>query len=227
MMDAAPPPAIAVCVAHAAQTYAVDPDSLWTFIRGRKGQSAQYARSADGSLELGLARVPMNVAMLATSNGYSLAQVMSDDCLNVGLAGLMMAQGGTLERDRAAAGDCMASAAARYELPLAIFRAVVDQEGGWLGLKKANKNGSFDYGPAQINSVHLEELARYGVSEKQLMWDRCVNLHVSAYRLRSEINRAGDVWRGVGNYHSRTPSLSRAYAERVRRRLVAGQGGAK
>ncbi|WP_223670453.1 lytic transglycosylase domain-containing protein [Xanthomonas citri] len=226
-MDAAPPPAIAVCVAHAAQTYAVDPDSLWTFIRGRKGQSAQYARSADGSLELGLARVPMNVAMLATSNGYSLAQVMSDDCLNVGLAGLMMAQGGTLERDRAAAGDCMASAAARYELPLAIFRAVVDQEGGWLGLKKANKNGSFDYGPAQINSVHLEELARYGVSEKQLMWDRCVNLHVSAYRLRSEINRAGDVWRGVGNYHSRTPSLSRAYAERVRRRLVAGQGGAK
>jgi len=226
-MDVAPPPAIAACVAHAAQTYGVDSDSLWSFIQSRKGQSAQYARSADGSLELGLARVPLSVAMLATSNGYTLAQVMTDDCLNVGLAGLMFAQGGVLERDRVATGDCMASAAVRYQLPLAIFKAVVDQEGGWLGLKTPNKNGSFDYGPAQINSIHLEELARYGVSEKQLMWDRCVNLHVSAYRLRAEINRAGDVWRGVGNYHSRTPSLSRAYADRVRKRLVAGQGSAK
>ncbi|MDQ1090611.1 hypothetical protein QE400_000024 [Xanthomonas sacchari] len=226
-MDTAPAPALTVCVAHAARTYGLDPDSLWVFIQSRKGITGQYFRSADRSLELGLARIPMGVAMLATANGYTLAQVMSDDCLNVGLAGLMIAQSRVVDSTRIASGDCVASAAARYQLPLPIFKAVVGEEAGWVGLKKPNKNGSFDYGPAQINSVHLGELARYGVSEKQLMWDRCVNLHVSAYRLRFEINRVGDVWRGVGNYHSRTPTVSRAYAERVRKRVAASQGEAR
>ncbi|MCF8869917.1 MULTISPECIES: lytic transglycosylase domain-containing protein [Xanthomonas] len=225
MMDAAPPPQLTACVAHAAGTYGLDPDALWAFVRSRKGASAQYVQAENGTMELGLARIPADVARRAERQGFTLQQVMSDDCLNVGLAGLMMAQAGISASHGSSDSDCLAGAAQRYQLPLPIFKAVVGEEGGWLGLKKPNKNGSYDYGPAQINSIHLEELSKYGVSESQLMWDRCVNLHVSAYRLRFEINRAGDLWRGVGNYHSRTPSLSSSYAERVRRRMAGANGG--
>ncbi|OGU24411.1 MAG: hypothetical protein A2580_08700 [Hydrogenophilales bacterium RIFOXYD1_FULL_62_11] len=121
---------------------------------------------------------------------------------------------------------CTASAAGRYGIPLPLFQAVLKTEGGWVGLKKRNTNGSYDMGPAQINTIHLPELGKYGITEEQLVNDPCTNLHVAAYRLRFEINRVKDFWRGVGNYHSRTPHLNQAYQGRVRKHLARITGSA-
>lgn len=116
--------------------------------------------------------------------------------------------------------QCVVGAAARYAIPLSVFQAVLRTEGGWVGLKKRNTNGSFDMGPAQINTIHLPELRKYGITESALINDACTNLHVAAFRIRSEINRAGDFWRGVGNYHSRTPKYHQVYLAKVQKHLA-------
>lgn len=115
--------------------------------------------------------------------------------------------------------QCVFSAAARYSIPVPVFQAVLRTEGGWVGLKKRNTNGSYDLGPAQINTIHLPELRQYGITEAALANDSCTNLHVAAFRMRSEINRVGDFWRGIGNYHSRTPKFHNIYLGKVRKHL--------
>lgn len=121
--------------------------------------------------------------------------------------------------------QCVVSAASRYSIPVTVFQAVLRTEGGWAGLKKRNSNGSYDMGPAQINTIHLPELRQYGITESSLIYDVCTNLHVAAYRMRSEINRTGDFWRGIGNYHSRTPKYHNVYLAKVRKNLerILGQ----
>lgn len=121
--------------------------------------------------------------------------------------------------------QCVLSAAARYAIPLQVFQAVLRTEGGWTGLRKRNSNGSYDMGPAQINTIHLPELRQYGITESALINDTCTNLHVAAYRIRSEINRTGDFWRGIGNYHSRTPKYHQIYLSKVQKHLsqILGQ----
>jgi len=120
--------------------------------------------------------------------------------------------------------QCVVSAAARYSIPVPVFQAVLRTEGGWTGLKKRNTNGSYDLGPAQINTIHLPELRQYGITEANLANDTCTNLHVAAYRIRSEINRVGDFWRGIGNYHSRTPKYHNIYLGKVRQHLAQIMG---
>lgn len=120
--------------------------------------------------------------------------------------------------------QCVISAAARYSIPVPVFQAVLRTEGGWVGLKKRNTNGSYDLGPAQINTIHLPELRQYGITETALANDICTNLHVAAYRLRSEINRVGEFWRGIGNYHSRTPKYHNIYLGKVRKHLAQIMG---
>ncbi len=189
------------------------------------------------------------IPALEKNHGITAKALADDDCLNVTIAtylyqrdalaavsrtggeagagkpanaalGRIFDQMGSVPARSSMPGDaCEVSAAARYSLPLPLFQAVLKTEGGWDGLKKPNTNGSFDLGRAQINTIHLPELKRYGITEHALIHDPCTNLHVAAYRLRFEINRAGELWRGVGNYHSRTPHLNSAYQKRVKRHL--------
>lgn len=114
---------------------------------------------------------------------------------------------------------CVDAAANAYSIPNPVFRAVLKTEGGWQGLKKRNPNGSYDLGPGQINTIHLPALSKFGITEQMLVHDVCLNVHVAAYRLRMEVERVKDLWRGVGNYHSRTPHLHEAYLGRVRRNM--------
>lgn len=241
-MPALDTPAMAVCITDAARRYGADPAAVATYVITRDGRSG-VIRTVGNDVEIGLARIPGREAKALAPHGITPEALANDDCLNITIAAYLM-QRDALARVAAppqaatpvatrpvvAVGpgndqQCLVSAAQRYHLPAPILQAVVLTEGGWKGLKKRNSNGSYDLGPAQINTIHLRELAQYGVSERQLMNDVCVNLHVAAYRLRFEINRVGDLWRGVGNYHSRTPSLSAAYRERVRKNLARVSGG--
>jgi hypothetical protein len=73
-----------------------------------------------------------------------------------------------------------------------------------------NTNGTVDIGMAQINSIHLPELARHGI-QSQHLFDPCVATYVAAWLLRKNIDRHGLTWRGVAAYHSLTTEHNQRY----------------
>jgi hypothetical protein len=112
---------------------------------------------------------------------------------------------------------CIVQAAAHYRAHPNLIRAVLKTEGGKVGQIRQNndKRKSFDMGPMQINSRHLPELARYGITKDMLVNDECLNIHIGTYYLQRHIVTGSDLWRSVGNYFSTTPSLNVAYQYRV------------
>lgn len=110
---------------------------------------------------------------------------------------------------------CIERAAAHYGAHPDIVRAVMRTEGGKTGKIRYNKDGSFDIGKMQINSVHLPELAKYGITQAMLTNDECLNIHVGTYYLQKNIITAPHFWNGVGGYHSRTPAKNVSYQYRV------------
>lgn len=130
---------------------------------------------------------------------------------------------------------CFAEAAERYNVPLALLRAVALQEGGSVGTASHNTNGTVDYGVMQINTFWLDILADFGYTKHTLRWNRCANIHAGAWILARQLKRAGvlgdptpppaKLWNAVGNYHSHTPRLNNRYALSVwqhYKRLVSG-----
>jgi soluble lytic murein transglycosylase-like protein len=111
--------------------------------------------------------------------------------------------------------ECIMQTAQRFDLPILLLHTILKVEGGTVGEVSFNKNGTYDIGPMQINSIWLENFVPY-VSPSQILYNGCINLQIGAWILRSNINKAkGDFWKGVGNYHSGTPHLHRKYQEKV------------
>lgn len=107
-------------------------------------------------------------------------------------------------------------AANAYALPLAPFIGILATEGGKTGEALSNKNGTWDLGPFQVNTCHLNDLSEIGFTPVAIMSDGPVNALAAAWLLRQEINRAGNLWHGVGHYHSRTPFRKYGYIRKVR-----------
>lgn len=79
-----------------------------------------------------------------------------------------------------------------------------------------NKNNSVDVGIMQINSIHQHELSTLGIKMDEL-FEPCKNIIVGAWLLKRSIMSAnGDVWKGVGRYHSATPELQKKYIKKVK-----------
>lgn len=122
---------------------------------------------------------------------------------------------------------CVLTAARDYTIPEGIILAVLKQEsGGQVGLVRANANGSFDVGPAQINSSSWLPYfqSRYGVRVETLTNDMCTALRAQAYVLRREANspacRGKPIWCAVGRYHAPGNSaLQSSYVLNVARKL--------
>lgn len=110
---------------------------------------------------------------------------------------------------------CIQRAAAHYRAHPDLVRAVLRVEGGKVGQVSYNKNGSFDMGPMQINSVHLPELAKYGITQALLTNDECLNIHIGTYYLQKNVISTPSFWTGIGNYHSATPEHNIRYQYRV------------
>ena len=110
--------------------------------------------------------------------------------------------------------ECIQLAAQRFTLPPILIKAVLLVEGGKIGQTHSNKNGSYDIGPMQINSIWLPKFSKY-VSYKEILHNGCTNVQVGAWILRYNINQSGDFWSGVGNYHSATLKKHIAYQQRV------------
>lgn len=122
--------------------------------------------------------------------------------------------------------SCFVQEAQRQRLPPGILLAVLKQENGRVGQVRRNTNNTVDMGPMQINSVWSQEIAKkLGVSvssvEEALTFNGCFNVGIGAWILRERMDSAGEFWRGVGHYHSRTPERARSYIQSVYRHLVS------
>lgn len=111
---------------------------------------------------------------------------------------------------------CVATAARRYHIPLRAMLGVLRTEGGSVGQRVGNTNGTDDHGPFQINTVWVNELKAFGYTDEILTENYCASAMAAAYIMRYEINLAGgDFWKGIGNYHSRTPRHHDRYVKEV------------
>jgi len=114
--------------------------------------------------------------------------------------------------------DCFDDAAQHYNVNPWILRAITAQESGFNANAKhpVNRDGSIDRGATGINSVHLPELARYGITADDLK-DYCKSIYLAGWHLRSMTNKYGNTWEAVGAYNSKTPSKRDIYKEKIRR----------
>lgn len=115
--------------------------------------------------------------------------------------------------------DCVLDAARVSGVPVAALFAILATEGGKTGEALSNKNGTWDMGPFQVNSVHLNELAAMGISPDAVLRDGRVNAHAAAWLLHKEYRRTGNLWQAIGAYHSRTPHRRDTYIRRVKNNL--------
>lgn len=116
---------------------------------------------------------------------------------------------------------CSIQAAHRLALPANLVIAVAEQEGGHVGQWVQNKNGSYDVGPMQFNTVYLRSLERFGITAKDVEADGCYPYELAAWRLRRHLDRdRGDLWTRAANYHSRTPIHNVRYRAAIRARAA-------
>jgi len=112
--------------------------------------------------------------------------------------------------------ECFRMAAVRYQVPLPVLFALRDAERGKSGEILTNKNGTYDHGYMMINTVWLEKFRQwFGIPAPVFTYNACYSIMAAAYIVRYEVNRTGNFWKGVGDYHSRTPSLNRHYRIKV------------
>lgn len=111
--------------------------------------------------------------------------------------------------------ECINQAAIEYHVPAILIVSVLMTEKGRIGSANLNKNGTYDYGPMQLNSSWLSQLARYGYTQQSLQFNPCVNVQVGAWILANEIASSQNLWQGVGDYHSHTVFYNQPYRDKV------------
>lgn len=117
--------------------------------------------------------------------------------------------------------DCFDDAAAYQSVNPYVLRAIAWHESkGDPTAVHRNSNGSVDVGELQINSVHFPELATWGITPSALM-DRCINIYVAAWRLKTKMAKYGNTWEAIGAYHSETPQHRDKYARAIQQILAS------
>ncbi len=112
--------------------------------------------------------------------------------------------------------ECINKAAIAYHVPAELIISVLKTENGRNGMAKLNANGTYDYGPMQINTVWLSRIRQYGYSKEMLQYDPCLNVWVGSWILGQRIaSSSTNVWRGIGAYHSYTDSENVPYQYKV------------
>lgn len=115
---------------------------------------------------------------------------------------------------------CLMLAAQTYQVPPQVLVGILHVEGGRVGQQVGNKNGTYDLGPMQINSLWVPELAKSWGVPKKTAWnwlrdDGCTNINVAAWILRGHLSETKSLALAVSHYHSRTPSRGANYKRKV------------
>jgi len=120
--------------------------------------------------------------------------------------------------------ECLERVSARYEVHPLILSLLHRVEGGYNGAKIENTNGTFDLGFMQVNTIHLDFLSNYGITEKMLQNNACVSLGFAAYYVKKvtineTVVNAEDYLRAIARYHSKNEPYNSNYAIRLREEL--------
>lgn len=111
---------------------------------------------------------------------------------------------------------CINQAATEYQVPAALIMAIIQVEGGQVGLAMPNTNGSFDLGVMQINTAWAPSFEAKGYRLSDIQNNPCKNVDVGTWILSQCLNHdANNLMVAVGDYHSHTPILNQAYASKV------------
>ena len=103
-----------------------------------------------------------------------------------------------------------------FDVPPLLLKKIATIESG-LNPKALgkNKNGTYDYGLMQINSIHLKKFQKqYGMTKEQLM-DTKINIHVGAKLISGIIARHGFSFEAIGRYHSNTPEFKKKWNKKL------------
>jgi soluble lytic murein transglycosylase-like protein len=120
--------------------------------------------------------------------------------------------------------DCFDDAGARFKVHPDLLRAMGEQESNLQAdaLGPVLKGGHRAVGLMQVNTVHLPELAPYGIKRDDLM-EKCVSVHVGAWIFARYRVKVGDTWAAVGVYntgpYSEDTGAQSRYIAAVRRRF--------
>lgn len=103
---------------------------------------------------------------------------------------------------------CIEDSSGTYDLnPLVLLSVLKVESNARTGIVAQNTDGSFDLGPSQFNTRSWAKLLveKYKIPREALINDMCQAVRALGFALRTEINAAGgNLWAGIGNYHSRT-----------------------
>lgn len=186
---------------------------------------------------VGVMHIPEAWLPILARAGFAPEQVEGNPCTNIEAGAWILAyvqarsphphtQAATpslalpAETNSSSSDDCVAKAANFYHIPVSLLSAVLRTEGGRVGQIHENENGSYDIGPAQINSIWLPVLAKSGITRGMVLNDRCLNISIGAWILGQSLNGANpqdptEFWQHVGDYNSHTPFWNHIYAVKV------------
>lgn len=116
--------------------------------------------------------------------------------------------------------QCIVPASTYHTVNPYVLRSILKVESGLKpGALGKNQNGSVDIGIGQINSIHLKELAQFGIGPAHLQ-ETCIGTYVAAWHLKKAIAARGNTWEGVASYHSRTPYFNKRYQALVINEMI-------
>ncbi|PRA26554.1 transglycosylase SLT domain-containing protein [Pseudomonas poae] len=121
---------------------------------------------------------------------------------------------------------CWAEVGSRYDIEPELLQAIAAVESGYRAdaMNRANRNGTWDIGLMQINSLHLPRLLKLGITEERLLAEPCLSVEVGASILSEFIQRFGYNWTAVGSYNvgagsgPQRDALRMQYAQKIWRR---------
>ena len=116
--------------------------------------------------------------------------------------------------------NCVIEAAVRQGVPANVMLAIASVEGGANGQFVRNKNGSYDMGHFQLNTMHFDEqgiFKRAGINQHDAAWRGCYNAELAAWMVRKHLGAPGNqsYWVRVANYHSATPKFNLIYRSKL------------
>lgn len=106
---------------------------------------------------------------------------------------------------------CAYQAAQKYAVPYGEMLGILHTEGGGYDVIDYDSNGTEDLGWAQINSVHLPWLHRYGITREVLLTNPCVNISIGAYILRTAYDDTGNWFTAAEGYNAGVNNLPAGY----------------
>lgn len=108
---------------------------------------------------------------------------------------------------------CFTEAAERYGVAPQLLWGIAKVESGFNPKAvNRNKNGSYDYGLMQINSIWKKTL---GPELWENLSNPCTSVMTGAWILRQCMDKYGNSWKAVGCYNSQTPVHRDRYATKV------------